>query len=963
MDDLGKLVSFERAKHRRGLNRIKIDGAPFTSYHAVSAAASHVCEVASGCHMSFARRPVLVCGWVLTALSVAFLPHTASAVLKTWQEGSGNWADDNQWEPFGQPQNGDDVILSDSGNGDDTVDFDSAVTLNLNSLSLRPIRATITLYHTNGTLGAANFSMTSPGASVYRCTTGRTTLAVTGTLSIGNDNVPGVSALLDHKSGIISANTIDLANGGTFNVSSAGRIDFTTFNQTGGTANLPDFYSPSFTIYSGRTYNLAGGSSLGRKNVYGGTFNQTGGLSQGRIDLYYGAYNLSAGTLASVGFSMGPPPGNTSLFTQTGGVHNASFLSVADAGTGTYELKGGILDAQSLVLGNGQTSVATFKQSGGTNTVANALTLALNPGSSGTYQLQNGALNAGSIQLNAGGTFNQTGGTLNATTFNHSGGTVTGVLQNQGTFNYSGGDFQGRLLNQGTVNIVPPALVLGDGLDNRANFAIALQRTLTLNGAPSSNSGSISLDNAVLAGIKLVNQSTGTLSGNGRIELDLTNLGTISSFGVNLTIAGPLDNQGTIGNGVGSNLFVQSPTFANAGNVVARSGGSVIFNVPLTNPGGKSITLAGGGLAAPSIVNAAGAIIVGAGDINGDLSNSGSVSFSGQARVFGAFLNNPGGTLTVLNDQTSVTGPATNQGAVTADHATIIFDAGLTSPAPQPAAGAVTVGPGARLVSAYIRQAELHLDGAPGALALALLRRGGPTSVLRQLEIPNSPSGFLGQLDLADAALVIDYTGPSPLASVRSYIVGGYGTGAAHWAGTGLVSSSAAADPSKALGYAEAADVLSVAGGTFRGQQVDSTSVLVRYTFTGDATLDGAVNFQDLVRLAQHYDQTVSATTDGWWSRGDFTYDGKVGFDDLVKLAQNYNSVLPADPVPGAAAGFEADLLRAFDSVPEPSFTAFAVIAICACIRRRRPAGPTSPAAPAPQTPYPPPRSRNAGRP
>jgi hypothetical protein len=112
--------------------------------------------------------------------------------------------------------------------------------------------------------------------------------------------------------------------------------------------------------------------------------------------------------------------------------------------------------------------------------------------------------------------------------------------------------------------------------------------------------------------------------------------------------------------------------------------------------------------------------------------------------------------------------------------------------------------------------------------------------------------------------------------------------------------------------------------------------VLARFTLSGDATLNGTVDFNDLVKLAQNYNTTVSATTDSWWFNGDFTYDGIVDFNDLVKLAQNYNTALPADPIAGAPAGFGADLAAAFASVPEPGALSVLGIGLAAWTRRRR---------------------------
>ena len=64
----------------------------------------------------------------------------------------------------------------------------------------------------------------------------------------------------------------------------------------------------------------------------------------------------------------------------------------------------------------------------------------------------------------------------------------------------------------------------------------------------------------------------------------------------------------------------------------------------------------------------------------------------------------------------------------------------------------------------------------------------------------------------------------------------------------------------------------------------------------GDANDDGAVDFNDLVVLAQHYNVPGGMT----WTDGDFDADGDVDFEDLVSLTQRYNPV--AAPAPVAAA-------------------------------------------------------------
>jgi hypothetical protein len=195
------------------------------------------------------------------------------------------------------------------------------------------------------------------------------------------------------------------------------------------------------------------------------------------------------------------------------------------------------------------------------------------------------------------------------------------------------------------------------------------------------------------------------------------------------------------------------------------------------------------------------------------------------------------------------------------------------------------------------------------------------------------------RVNLTNNALIEDYLVNSPLSSVRAQIISGFNGGA--WNGVGINSATAAADSSKAIGYGEASTVFGITvgqTGTFLGQTVDSSTVLVRFTLAGDSTLDGVVDFNDLVKLAQNYN---TGSGQKLWTEGDSTYDGVVDFNDLVKLAQNYNTALPAaGAVPGAPAGFESDLAAAFAAVPEPS--AGMAVGVAGAIshltrRRRRP--------------------------
>jgi hypothetical protein len=194
---------------------------------------------------------------------------------------------------------------------------------------------------------------------------------------------------------------------------------------------------------------------------------------------------------------------------------------------------------------------------------------------------------------------------------------------------------------------------------------------------------------------------------------------------------------------------------------------------------------------------------------------------------------------------------------------------------------------------------------------------GGTVGTSRMSSLSVSP--FAG-LDLNDHDLAIDYTGASPLADVRTRIISGFNSGS--WNGAGIRSSAAAAAASTSnktgLGYAEASDVLTSFPATFSDVTVDNTSVLVRYTLLGDATLDRTVNIIDFSRLAANFNLP------GGWSRGDFNYDGNTTIVDFSLLASNFNKTLAADAParPGA--------------VPEPATGLILTAAGMALGRRRR---------------------------
>jgi hypothetical protein len=216
-----------------------------------------------------------------------------------------------------------------------------------------------------------------------------------------------------------------------------------------------------------------------------------------------------------------------------------------------------------------------------------------------------------------------------------------------------------------------------------------------------------------------------------------------------------------------------------------------------------------------------------------------------------------------------------------------------------------------------------------GTIAVLPNGTSAGTSKVSALTIANGP-----RLDLTNNNLVIDYTGASPIGSftgsvytgVTGYLFTAFNSGT--WTHGGLTTSMPNGG-NNTLGIAEASDILELSGtqtALWSGQTVDATSLLIKYTYTGDTNLDGRVNIDDYVRL----DFAHSIGNASGYANGDFNYDGLVDIDDYTVIdfyitTQGLQIATDGAPLAGVAA------------VPEPaSFTALSVAA-GACLLGRRP--------------------------
>lgn len=215
------------------------------------------------------------------------------------------------------------------------------------------------------------------------------------------------------------------------------------------------------------------------------------------------------------------------------------------------------------------------------------------------------------------------------------------------------------------------------------------------------NDGTIALYDGACSGDTLfLNDSNGVIEGYGMIHAEdaIINKGLIRSVGGGLNLLGrstygstyegwpaqgSVANTGTLTNSCGTTLTVMMdvPDFVNAGTLLVRSNGAIVFdNSNLRNEASGTILLRGGSLEANCITNAQGAQFNGLGSISADLaveSNS-RVHFTGPSVIYGDVTISAGATLQISDGQTLITGQTTNNGTIHLLGGTVVFQGGYT---------------------------------------------------------------------------------------------------------------------------------------------------------------------------------------------------------------------------------------------------------------------------------------------
>lgn len=721
---------------------------------------------------------------------------------------------------------------------------------------------------------------------------------------INSLNVSRGDTLLMQPDSDLAVNTI--ANAGTILVGGLLRVSGATALNGGGTINLSG--SGVLTVPNGARWSNVDNTILGSGIINNLSLNQgviSGNVASHSIYLSAAGTTPDSGTLTNSGTLSAVNGGSLSVsvtnlinpgqIIANGGTLNLTVSGSTSSGsTGQIALQAGQLyfyrdfaidRDDEIVANNGKLS---FVQK--LTTTGHTLTAAKNVATSiATLNNNNGTINlAGSLSL---GNTSNVGGTILLNTATNSVSASNAVIDNTaGTFSLNGGAI------------------------------FTLQNSAKLNGGTLTGSG----DSALLV--------TGSTNSTGGTISNLTNRGTIN-LANNSTVAGTINGSGTINLQGAAQLSGSTVSFGNqyvnllngGADAPAGSTGSLNLSFGYASTVSGYASLCGGSGASNRTIDFGGqlestrgpdynqaTLAIGAEHVACDFAVN--VRFGSTLAIrspdvaINAFVGvDSGGTLLIssTNAGTADIGYVGNSGTVILEQgsATIGYFGGGTLSCND--SGSVTIG--------QIMSTNLYSTG-----TIVLRDNGGSTvSKVKAFSVP--------QIDLNNQTLLVDYAaGNSPFTSLQTKIRTGF---ANHWQPTAnsIFSSNASAAANREIGIAELASLFAVVPSSYLNTPVDSSTVVMRYTYAGDANLDGKVDVVDLGMLAAHWQQN------GSWVNGDFNYDGVVDIVDLGVLASDWQAGATGSGMSFAEALASVNFGDA--SVPEPAVLAPAALLL---LRRRR---------------------------
>jgi hypothetical protein len=708
-----------------------------------------------------------------------------------------------------------------------------------------------------------------------------TASTVNGPITIGANQSFGSTNVITT---ITATGSLNLSNGGTVSGSISNAGTFIT--------------SGNFNVPNGGLYNQTGGSTTinGDFGVGVGGTTATTSISFGNFtadEIILGNQNGSGNFVTSGSANVKVIRGiQMNDYTQNGGTTTVLGQNPDDGGD--PELTG-------AMVGGYQHNGAMYLNGGTASTVD--LKLGITAGMTGTYQQTSGVmtisdeLGVGYDPLNGGGAGVGIAGILGGTTNtvamqigSAAGGAGTLTIASPGVFNVSGSaQIVNGSMNQtgGTVNYYS-ALTVGT--------ATAASGIYNLTGGPAAISGYLTIATG-----GTFNQNGGTVNVTGTTGNYLYDSGTYLLQTGDLQAAGEYLQSSThavfIQTGGTQEMasFVSIAPLSTDAATYQVSGGTLTTNgldigcspfTPTTPGGSASFTLSAGAML----------------NLSGQMINFGTLILGGmQNYSTGAlFINNTGATAAFTADAGSV-----------AQTLNVNVIGGLVN------------------FNTSQHLASLNISGG----TVTLSKTGSTRSVLY------TPSlSVTGTLDLTGNDLDIQNGGSTALATITAMIKQGFNNGA--WTGAGITSTLAANNSTHLTAIGVILNNQSGAALYTTGHLLDgfastaANDVLVKYTYYGDANLDGKVDGSDYSLIDNGYLNGLTG-----WFNGDFNYDGVVDGSDYTLIDNAFNSQetqLTAE-IAAPLAVATAQIAAEPSAVPEPtSTTVLAITGISLLARRRR---------------------------
>jgi fibronectin-binding autotransporter adhesin len=854
--------------------------------------------------LRLAASAVVLGGWIYSRESSARADSVFNASVS-------NWSIATNWTPNGVPTNGTDADILKDAQANYNVSNTSAPDLGALQLAGGTSLGTSAelLMQQNSTLEAGSIYLggSNTGQNGYLSGTGVGFLNEDpGNVDIDPGGILAVDSISEYQmlsssnltayneqlagifiensgSNSLGAGSI-LNNSGTYTIENSGvlRADYIvnsgTFNQSlssiAGTATS----NTSFTNYGLYIFNSATGTFTGfMNNTQGSLVSIASSLipfSQGILD--NGQMTDTSGT----GTYTAAITGNGSMiFNGTGSVT----LAGTNVYTGTTSVIGGTLNL------NSPTGTAA-------NNFGGALQGNVSIGANGTVVLDSDWQIANNTSL----TIN--GGILNLNTYNESIGSLT---MNAGQVQQSGG--RGLGVATGLVVVAGSASVTGGLRSNSTfNFNVSNNGTLTVNGALSSyntstatglyltgGGGTLTISGASLLSTIDINKGIlqfyegGTLGGY-NTSTTVESAGTLSLNGQTITI-GDLAGSGAVALGAGS-LTVTSTAGSTFSGTINGTGS-------LTKLGNPTLILSGNDYGTGTTTVTAGTLtLASTGSIGSSVINAG---YGTTVNLLGTINNTP-----------------------------VVYATGTVNFGPNTGTGFLIRGLGGLNIAS-------NSVGGNGQVNVALATSHANRTLLvpSSLTFTGSTNAWSGQLDLTNNDMVVSN---GDITVLTNLVKSGFNNG--NWKGNGITSSTAAANTTHltAIGVIQNNNGSSypiygsyTALGSFDGYNPAVADVLVKYTYYGDANLDGKVDGSDYSLIDNGYLNHLT----GWYN-GDFNYDGVVNGSDYTLIDNAFNS--QGSTLAAEIAAPTAQLAAA-NAVPEPATLSLAAIASLALLKRRRP--------------------------